>query len=219
MPALRQIAANTFQRAQTRFRRARMQQFARRFGIGAATTILDIGGVPGTWAGLVPAPRVTLLNLPSALHLAGTGGMPWVLADACQLPCADRSFDIVFSNSVIEHLGTAERQQQFAREVERAGRGYFIQTPDRAFPIEQHLWTPFVHWLPKQTGKTIVGKFTVWEWVVRPGAPERQFYLTHCMDDVRLLNVRALGDLFPTATILRERWLGLPKSLIALKLP
>lgn len=134
MPALRQLAAGAFERAQARFRRERMERFARRFGIGETTTILDIGGVPGTWAGLFPAPRVTLLNLPSALHLVGHGGLPWILADACQLPFADRSFDIVFSNSVIEHLGTAERQRQFAQEVMRAGRGFFIQTPDLRLP-------------------------------------------------------------------------------------
>lgn len=196
-----------------------MEQFARRFGIGETTTILDIGGVPGTWTGLFPAPRVTLLNLPTALHLAGRGGLQWILGDACQLPCADRSFDIVFSNSVIEHLGTGGRQRQFAREVMRAGRGFFIQTPDRAFPIEQHLWTPFVHWLPKRAAKAMVEKFTVWEWVARPGGPERRFYLSHCMDDVRLLDAGELAAVFPGATILRERWLGLPKSLIALKLP
>jgi hypothetical protein len=219
MPALRQLAAGAFQRAQARFRRQRMERFARRFGIGETTTILDIGGLPATWTALFPAPRVTLLNLPTALHLAGQGGLPWILADACRLPCAGRSFDIVFSNSVIEHLGTAERQRQFAQEVMRAGRGFFIQTPDRAFPLEQHLWTPFVHWLPKRIAKAMVEKFTVWEWVVRPGGPERRFYLSHCLDDVRLLSAQGLAELFPGATIVRERWLGLPKSLIAWKLP
>ena len=219
MLALRHFAAGAFQQAQARFRRERMERFARRFGIGETTTILDIGGVPATWTALFPAPRVTLLNLPTALHLAGRGGLQWILADACQLPCADRSFDIVFSNSVIEHLGTAERQRQFAREVERVGRGYFVQTPDRAFPLEQHLWTPFVHWLPKRIAKAMVEKFTVWEWVVRPGGPERRFYLSHCLDDVRLLDARELAAMFPGAVIQRERWLGLPKSLIALKLP
>jgi hypothetical protein len=219
MPALRQLAASAFQQAQARFRRERMERFAHRFGVGEATTILDIGGVPATWSALFPAPRVTLLNLPTALHLAGPGGLPWILADACRLPCAGVSFDIVFSNSVIEHLGTAEHQRQFAREVVRVGRGYFVQTPDRAFPVEQHLWTPFVHWLPKRIAKAMVEKFTVWEWVVRPGGPERRFYLSHCLDDVRLLSAQGLAELFPGATIVRERWLGLPKSLIAWKLP
>lgn len=65
----------------------------------------------------------------------------------------------------------------------------------------------------------MVEKFTVWEWVVRPGGPERRFYLSHCLDDVRLLDARELAAMFPGAVIQRERWLGLPKSLIALKLP
>jgi 2-polyprenyl-3-methyl-5-hydroxy-6-metoxy-1,4-benzoquinol methylase len=70
------------------------------------------------------------------------------LPTAARSPSAARSFDIVFSNSVIEHVGDAESQQQFAHEIARVGRAYWVQTPNRRFPVEPHLLTPFLHFLP-----------------------------------------------------------------------
>ena len=69
--------------------------------------------------------------------------------DGRALPFRDEAFDVVFSNSVIEHVGDAASQRRFAREVARVGRAYWVQTPNRWFPVEQHLLTPLVHWLPK----------------------------------------------------------------------
>ncbi|WP_255695553.1 methyltransferase domain-containing protein [Rhodohalobacter sp. 614A] len=42
----------------------------------------------------------------------------------------DKSFDVVFSNSVIEHVGSFENQRRFADEVRRVGKAYWVQTPD-----------------------------------------------------------------------------------------
>ncbi|NJK36721.1 MAG: class I SAM-dependent methyltransferase [Oscillatoriales cyanobacterium RM1_1_9] len=40
--------------------------------------------------------------------------------DACEvLDFSDNSFDLVFSNSVIEHVGSLERQTVFAQNVQR----------------------------------------------------------------------------------------------------
>ena len=63
---------------------------------------------------------------------------------------------------MIEHVGDAQSQRRFAREVARVGRAYWVQTPNRWFPVEQHLLTPFVHWLPKPWQRWIVPRFTVW---------------------------------------------------------
>src|SRR5437899_2535477 len=45
-----------------RFRKKRMERFAREFALTEATRVLDVGGVPETWALLDRPPRVTLLN-------------------------------------------------------------------------------------------------------------------------------------------------------------
>ncbi len=73
----------------------------------------------------------------------------YVQGDACALPFADGSFDVVFSNAVIEHVGDVERQRLFVSEALRVGRRVFLTTPNRWFPLEVHTRLPLVHWLPK----------------------------------------------------------------------
>src|SRR5215471_15708696 len=116
-----------------RFRRRRMERFLRTFHITPETTILDIGGTPDCWELIAERPRVTLLNTPRAKEDL-RGAASWVAGDGRALPFRDRSFDIVFSNSVIEHVGDAASQTRFAAEVARVGRAYWVQTPNRRFP-------------------------------------------------------------------------------------
>jgi hypothetical protein len=93
-----------------------------------------------------------------------------------------------------------------------------VQTPNRWFPVEQHLLTPLVHWLPKRWQRWIVARFTVWNMLVRPSADRREFYLTHYLEDVRLLSAREFAALFPGAHLIRERVCGWTKSFVAVRL-
>ena len=202
-----------------RFRARRMRGFQRRFRITDSSRILDIGGTPFNWRLLSVRPRVTILNLPRALEPCGDPGITTIAGDGCRLPFRDNSFDVVFSNSVIEHLGNAERQVEFAAEVARVGAGYYIQTPNRRFPIEQHLFTPFLHFFPRSWQRAIARRFTVWAMVVRPTPDRWAFYVEHYLRDIRLLDARSLRALFPDAVLKREWLLGLSKSLIAMRIP
>jgi hypothetical protein len=83
--------------------------------------------------------------------------------------------------------------------------------------VEQHLLTPFVHWLPRSMQRGWVTKWTVWDWVERPSPDRREYYIEHFLRDIRLLSDAELAALFPDAEILRERSLGWTKSLIAAK--
>jgi len=191
-----------------------MARFARELKISAETRVLDVGGTPETWALLDAQPRVTLLNTPRTRgELAGARA--WVAGDGRALPFRDGAFDVVFSNSVIEHVGGADSQRRFASEAMRVGRAYWVQTPNRWFPVEQHLLTPFLHWLPKPVQRWIVPRFTVWSVVARPSPDRREFYQRHYLEEVRLLDARELADLFPGGQIIRERVCGWTKSLIA----
>jgi ubiquinone/menaquinone biosynthesis C-methylase UbiE len=193
-----------------------MRRFAREFAITAETRVLDVGGTPEFWNLLPAPPRVTLLNTPrTRAELAGAAS--WVAGDGRALPFRDRAFDIVFSNSVIEHVGDAQSQQRFAREVARVGRAYWVQTPNRWFPVEQHLLTPFVHWLPKPWQRWIVPRFTVWSAVARPSEDRRRYYLEHYLEEVRLLGTKEVRALFPGARLIRERVGGWTKSLVAMR--
>lgn len=190
-----------------------MARFAREFALTTETTILDVGGAPETWELLDIRPRVTLLNTPRTREELAAAES-WVAGDGRMLPFRDASFDIVFTNSVIEHVGDCESQGRFAAEVMRVGRAFWVQTPNRRFPVEQHLLTPVIHWLPKALQRVIVPRFTVWAVLVRPTPDRREFYIRHYLEDIRLLTASELRTLFPGARIIRERFLGWTKSLI-----
>jgi len=198
-----------------RFRARRMQQFVVRFGVTENTRILDVGGTPANWQLTDVQPRVTLLNMPRGQERA-EDGFTFVSGDGCQLPFRDQSFEIVFSNSVIEHVGSTEQQRRFADEVRRVGQRYWVQTPNRYFPLEPHLLTPFVHWLPRSLQRAWVTKWTIWDWIERPSPDRREYYIHHFLEDIRLLSAPQLAGLFPDAEILREHSFGWTKSLIAI---
>ena len=189
-----------------RFRRRRMQRFVCECHITADTRVLDIGGTPDNWQ--------LVLNMPRARADLADAAV-WVAGDGRFLPFRDGAFDVVFSNSVIEHVGDAASQERFAREVARVGRAFWVQTPNRWFPVEQHLLTPLVHWLPKRWQRAIVRRGTVWSALTRPTPDRRDFYIDHFLRDIRLLSFRQVQELFPGARIIRERFLGITKSLIA----
>jgi len=199
-----------------RFRRRRMARFAAELGITAGTRVLDIGGTPECWRLLPAAPRVTLLNTPRAgADLASAE--QWVAGDGRSLPFRDGAFDVVFSNSVIEHVGDAASQRRFALEVARVGRSYWVQTPNRWFPIEQHLLTPFLHWLPRRWQRVLAPRWNLWRLLVRVSPDRRRYYIEHYLGEIRLLSHGGLSELFPDARILRERFCGWTKSLVAVK--
>ena len=125
-------------------------------------------------------------------------------ADGTRLPFADREFEAVFSSSVIEHV-PADRQAAFADEIRRVGQRYFVQTPNRWFPVEPHYHVPFFQFLPERVRRALNARFTL-------GWQERGQW-----EEITLLGMRDMRRLFPDAEIHRERVLGLTKSLMAIR--
>jgi len=70
--------------------------------------------------------------------------------DGKHFPFEDKSFDICWSNAVIEHVGDDDRQVLFLKEINRVAKSAFLTTPNRLFPVEVHTRTPLLHFLPKQ---------------------------------------------------------------------
>jgi hypothetical protein len=199
----------------THFRAKRMRQFAERFPLTDATTILDVGGTPENWRLVARRPQVTLLNLPGRQPARLLPNMRAVAGDARQLPYADQSFDIVYSNSVIEHVGPWEQQQRFAREVQRVGCSYYVQTPNKWFPIEPHILGVGIHWLPRGWQQRLIRYVTLVGLVRRMTPDQIDGFLTQ----VRLLTYGEVRVLFPDAEIQRERFLGLTKSFVITRPP
>lgn len=191
-----------------------MRLFFRSFPVTTETRILDVGGSPAIWEFAPVRPRITFANLPSAVDRGRKDGL-WVAADGCLLPFRDREFDIAFSNSVIEHVGSAENQRRFASEMARVAKSYWVQTPNRRALVEMHSMLPLVHFMPKRWQAALIRRFSPWQWIARPTPEQKEFFFAHVLHDLRLLNGRELGALFSDAKILHERFAGLPKSLIA----
>jgi len=194
-----------------------MRHFARTFAISAETRVLDVGGTAMNWQYLSVRPWLVILN--TGRERRDAEGVTWVAGDGCSLPFPNGAFDIVFSNSVIEHVGSAQRQRLFAGEIARVGRAYWVQTPNRWFPVEPHLLTPLLHWLPPRVQAWIARRVTVWQWVTRPAPDRREFYIEHFLADIRLLGPAEMKRLFPGTRLVRERFLGLTKSLVAVRTP
>lgn len=187
----------------------------RMLGVTKSWRVLDVGGTLDLWRLAPVRPDLILLNHSRAAGDIGSGA-PVVFGDGLALPFGDASFDLVFSNSVIEHVGDAHAQEVFASEIARVGRSYWVQTPHRRFPLEQHLWMPALHWLPRRAQRRLLrSRITPWEWIARPDPTERRYYISHYCDSVHLLNRREVSRLFPDASMVVERVLGWPKSLIA----
>lgn len=180
-------------------------------------SILDVGGAPEYWMALQEFwehrnVRIVILNL-SKLS-SNHPKIQTVAGNACKLAeFGDQSFDIVHSNSVIEHVGGWREQKMMAAEVRRVGKAYFVQTPNIWFPIEPHYRTLFIHWLPIQLRVRWIKRMSL-------GYIEKAPDLEQAMaevDGLQLLDREQMRFLFPDAVVKEEKAALMTKSLIAVR--
>lgn len=200
-----------------RFREKRFRFFRELFATIPQTgtiRILDVGGTESYWQnmGFLPGANIhiTLLNLyedvPSLPQFTCTRG------DATDLSqFTDKEFDLVHSNSVIEHLFTREAQVKMASEVRRVGKRYYIQTPNLYFPVEPHWVFPLFQFLPFSVRVYLTRKYYL-DYI---DEKDRQRVAVERIKEVRLLTEGDVRALFPDAKIYREMFLGLKKSITA----
>lgn len=200
----------------TRMRRRRFAFFLSLLEhVNRPVRILDVGGTQNFWESMEQAKlgdlRVTLLNVEKQ-PVSGSG-FESVAGDARDLSrYADGSFDVVFSNSVIEHLGPGFADQQLmANEIRRVAQRYFVQTPNRHFPIEPHFLTPGFQFLPVPARVWAATHFDLgwYKKFADRDAARRE------VESISLLTGRQMHRLFPGALIYKERFLGLTKSFVA----
>jgi SAM-dependent methyltransferase len=146
--------------ASLRSRERKLRLFLDLFDPGPETTIVDVGVTDAPFGSgssdnffeaLYPWPaRVTAVGHTSLQRFAAAfPAVAVVQADGRELPFADRSFDLGFSNAVVEHVaGGREGQRRFVHELCRVAERVFVTTPNRFFPLEVHSLLPFAHWLP-----------------------------------------------------------------------
>lgn len=187
-------------------RKRRMRSFVNLMDVREGMSILDLGGQLTFWDNFPLRLNLTVLNLPGSFryNVPTYHNICYVEADACNIGrFDDGSFDLVFSNSVIEHVGSAERQARFAREARRCGRSYWIQTPSKWFPIEAHCGMPFWWFYPVKLRDHFLkgwrNKYPEWAKMV---------------EGTTVLSKADLIHFFPEATLWTETFCGLSKSYV-----
>lgn len=201
----------------SRLRKRRLQAFAALAqSIPQPVRILDIGGSAAFWrihlAELGCRAEISVVNLEHREN--DLPNLKAFKGDARDLSAfADRSFDLGFSNSLLEHVGSAADQRLVAQEIRRVCRGYFVQTPNRYFPIEPHFLVPGWQFLPIGLRATLLQR-RPFGWI--PRAPNKKAARA-TVESIRLLNAGEMRSLFPDARLVRERVAGLTKSFIAMR--
>jgi SAM-dependent methyltransferase len=185
--------------------------------------ILDIGGEAVYWKmfdeGYLCRHNVmiTLVN-PDHARIGSTSAPELFtvsVGDGCDLPYPDNAFDVVHSNSVIEHVGDWKRMVAFAAETRRLAPCYYVQMPYFWFPFEPHFGLPFFHWLPEPMRISLMRQRSCGQFPRARDLGEAVEFV----QDSRLLDRKQFAFLFPDADIVPERFLGIPKSLMAIRTP
>lgn len=177
--------------------------------------VLDLGGTRSFWATATTRPaELTLIN-----PFPGEGpNLDWaavVLADACRPPheVRTRRYDLVYSNSTIEHVGGHARREEFAKVASEMAPHMWVQTPYRYFPVEPHFMFPLLQHLPL-TVRTEAAR----RWPLSPpGFPTDFEGARDELMTIELLSIAEMASYFPEASIRLERMLALPKSIIAVR--
>lgn len=205
----------------SRFRHRRFRQFLTLIDQTLATKsscrIIDVGGTLAYWEAFESELRsrnvsILIVNLePQGPDPAGFTTRVGDATDLGEFP--DNSFDIVHSNSVIEHVGSRRNMEKMAGEVRRLAPAYFLQTPNFWFPYETHARTLFFHWMPIPL-RVALHRLMPLGFYQR--ASSRSDAMA-CINDARCLSRSAMRSLFPDAVVQGEKFAGLNKSWIAIR--
>jgi hypothetical protein len=177
-------------------------------------SVIDLGGTADSW---LRAPV-----RPAALHVVNLEPDPaeyadWIRTDqgdACDLPASilHGDYDLVLSNSVLEHVGGHAQRQRLADSVHALAPRHWVQTPYRYFPIEPHWLFPGFQFLPLAARAQLSQRWPL----QHSRSANRDEGLRSAMQ-VELVSRTEMAFYFPDSTIRSERMLGAVKSLIATK--
>jgi hypothetical protein len=194
-----------------RARRRRWNELDMRFPDLARMRVLDLGGDVRHWQ-LAPTRPGELI----CLNLYEQESPAWatsLVGDACAPPSAleGERFDLVYSNSVIEHVGGYAKREAFADTVRRYAPHHWVQTPYRYFPIEPHWGAPGLQFLPVAARVHVTLR---WPFGYRQ-ADDRKKAEENTLT-VELLSRTDMHHHFPSSELWEERLFFMTKSLTAI---
>lgn len=208
----------------SKFRRRRFASFEKMIERSVHETgrchILDLGGTDYYWdlhedilARYGDKVHVYLINLEGAADGEGnTSRYTTIYGDITQIKTYHLvDFDLIHSNSVIEHVGNWAAVKKVADYVIASGKPYFIQTPNLWFPVEPHFRFVGWQWLPESWRAALLFSGPRGFFAKAKTYEEAMMHV----ESIKLLTSGQLEELFPAARIDRE-WLGpLVKSFMA----
>jgi len=181
----------------------------------AEMRVLDLGGRADAWESLPVRPASLVMINTREFDVPEDWPVQNIIGDACDPPAELRRerFDLVYSNSVLEHVGGHWRRERFAETVHMMADRHWVQTPNRYFPLEPHWLFPGLQFFP-----TAMKAWITRRWPGRYYAPtgsfqERMWWAF----SVELLTKAEMQFYFPESEIQVEHVGPLPKSLIAIK--
>lgn len=178
--------------------------------------ILDVGGTEGFWqqAGFLEQEgniKITAININPIQVKVNHPNFKFIAGDARDMKQFENNeFDVVFSNSVIEHVGNYNDQLRMANEIMRIGKKYFVQTPNLYFPIEPHYVFPLFQFLPLELKAWLLTHFDM-GWHKKTSDKE---HAKEKANSIRLLTKKEMLALFPDSKLFEEKVFGLTKSFI-----
>lgn len=196
-----------------RSRARRWQTFQRLFPDVSGYRVVDLGGTPASWLRAPVRPKhVVVVNL-AQVDDPGESWLTVEQGDACALPerLFEQPFDLVFSNSLIEHVGGHARRQDLADAVHRLAPRHWVQTPYRYFPIEPHWLFPGMQFLPLRARAFIVRAWPLAHTRATRAAATRVALSTE------LVSITEMRHYFPHSEISCERFGPLVKSIAAVR--
>jgi hypothetical protein len=193
------------------FREKRFSFFLKKFNkMQKPISILDVGGKINFWENRGLAGNndyiITIVNIEKEKSLYSN--IKTKMGDATDLsPFKDKSFDVVHSNSVIEHLYYFENQKKMASEIIRVGQKHIVQTPNKYFFLEPHYLLPFFQFIPDKLKyliltKTKLSRLKKWD----------KKFASQYIEEIRLLSLKEIKVFFPSSKIYFEKFLGMNKS-------
>jgi hypothetical protein len=203
-----------------RSRARRWEVFLRLFPDIGDMTVLDLGGTTEAWRRAPVRPRrLVVLNLTEPGTTDDASVSP-VLGDACragdelQQAGITADFDLVFSNSLLEHVGGHAMRLAVARQVATLAPYHWVQTPSRHFPVEPHWLCPGMQFLPVEVRVRVAEHWPLSHTPARSYEDARESVLW-----TELIGVSELRAYFPDSEVFRERLAGLTKSITAVRAP
>ncbi len=173
--------------------------------------VLDLGGLPDFWrtAEVRPA-ELTTVNLVEAD--APEEWITHLVEDACSPPSvAGREFDLVVSNSLLEHVGGYAPRLKLAEVIRTATPRHWVQTPYRYFPIEPHWMFPGLQFLPVNLRAAAIRRWPLG--YSRLAGDEA----TDAVLATELISITEMRLLFPQSDVWQERVAGVTKSIVAIR--